>query len=164
MERKCDIEERQEQAYIEDVKAERQDGIKQVQIPGKGRGIVTIRDFKKKEFIVEYAGEKISCTEGRKRDKELESAGQYTGYIYFVPKWHEPFCVDATVETGKLGRLINHSLKGNLISKVVTVENIPRLFFIAARDIKKSEECLYDYGDRRREVILENSWLKYSDN
>ena len=30
LERKCDIEERQEQAYIEAIKAEREDGIKQL--------------------------------------------------------------------------------------------------------------------------------------
>ncbi len=36
-----------------------------VEIEGKGRGVVSTRNFKKKEFLCEYTGECISEAKGR---------------------------------------------------------------------------------------------------
>jgi len=74
------------------------------------------------------------------------------------------FCmrsVDATKETDRLGRLINHSRNGNLITKVVQVKSIPRLILVAKRDIDVSEELTYDYGDRSREALRHHPWLAH---
>jgi len=68
--------------------------------------------------------------------------------------------VDATEESGLLGRLVNHSrLKFNCSTKVVEVDDVPRLILVAARDIRPTEELLYDYGDRSKESLVAYPWL-----
>jgi histone-lysine N-methyltransferase SETD8 len=69
--------------------------------------------------------------------------------------------VDATEESGRIGRLINHSRNGNLMTKVVEVKGTPRLIFIAKRDVDEDEELTYDYGDRSRESLRHHPWLAY---
>lgn len=68
--------------------------------------------------------------------------------------------VDATAETGKLGRLLNHSRRGNCHTKVVPVNSRPYLVLVASRDIEKGEELTYDYGDRSQTAIQSHPWLK----
>ena len=88
--------------------------------------------------------------------------------------------MDATEETGRYGRLINHSLKNpncatkvrifvkiNLQvlassisgSKVVPLEDSPRLLLIAKHDIEVGVELLFDYGERDQDIIESNPWL-----
>lgn len=67
--------------------------------------------------------------------------------------------IDATTETGKLGRLVNHSRNGNLVTKIVTYKTRPHLVLIAKEDIKEGEELTYDYGDRTRESLINHPWL-----
>lgn len=69
------------------------------------------------------------------------------------------YSIDATAETGKLGRLVNHSRNGNLVTKIVTYKNRPHLVLIAKEDIKEGEEFTYDYGDRTRESLVNHPWL-----
>lgn len=69
------------------------------------------------------------------------------------------FSVDATAETGKLGRLVNHSRNGNLVTRTILVDQKPRLALIAKVDIKKGDELLYDYGDRSKESLEHHPWL-----
>ena len=70
------------------------------------------------------------------------------------------FSVDATSESGLLGRLVNHSrLKFNCATKVVEVDDRPHLILVAARDIAVGEEMLYDYGDRSKESLDAYPWL-----
>ena len=67
--------------------------------------------------------------------------------------------VDATAESGRLGRLVNHSRSGNLITKTVSIMNRPHLVLIAKEDIPAGEEVTYDYGDRSKESIRYHPWL-----
>jgi len=68
--------------------------------------------------------------------------------------------IDATEESAHLGRLINHSkLNPNLRVQIITVEERPRLVFVAKRDIAENEELLFDYNDRRKHIINSNPWL-----
>lgn len=67
--------------------------------------------------------------------------------------------IDATAETGKLGRLVNHSRNGNLLTKVITVNNRPHLILIAKDNIPIGTELTYDYGDRSKEALLHHPWL-----
>lgn len=69
--------------------------------------------------------------------------------------------VDATKETDRLGRLINHSKNGNLRTKLHEINGTPHLIFLASRDIKVDEELLYDYGDHSKEAIAAHPWLKH---
>jgi histone-lysine N-methyltransferase SETD8 len=69
------------------------------------------------------------------------------------------YSVDATAESGRLGRLVNHSRSGNLITKTVCIVNQPHLVLIAKEDIPPGEEVMYDYGDRSKESIRYHPWL-----
>lgn len=59
-----------------------------------------------------------------------------------------------------MGRLLNHSLKGNVKARLVSKENMPVLIFEANRAIAVDEELVYDYGDRDATAIKENPWLR----
>lgn len=71
--------------------------------------------------------------------------------------------IDATVDDGSFGRLLNHAWgapKENAVA--VAVKNLgthPRLLFKAVRDIESGEELQYDYGERREDVIRLMPWL-----
>lgn len=69
--------------------------------------------------------------------------------------------VDATKETNRLGRLINHSKTGNCQTKLHPINGSPHLILVASRDIEADEELLYDYGDRSKASVLAHPWLKY---
>jgi hypothetical protein len=86
--------------------------------------------------------------------------------------------IDASEDDGSLGRLINHSrLPPNFIfdpknppkqnafaTSVKKVGIYPRLLIVANRDIAPGEEVLFDYGERRIEIIEKHSWLKSDSN
>ena len=70
------------------------------------------------------------------------------------------FSIDASENTGRFGRLVNHAICGaNTEVKVVNVNNVPRLVLFARQDILSGDEILYDYGDRDPETRAENQWL-----
>ena len=70
------------------------------------------------------------------------------------------FSIDATAESGRLGRLVNHSrVTPNMQTKVVIVKDTPRLLLVAKKDIEPGTELLYDYGDRSKESLLCHPWL-----
>ena len=68
--------------------------------------------------------------------------------------------VDATLESGRLGRLLNHSIHGNCTTKVTSIKDTPYLILVAAKNIKPEEELLYDYGERDRDAIASHPWLQ----
>ena len=70
-----------------------------------------------------------------------------------------PISVDAT-HSKRVGRLINHSVKGNLHTKLFVVDGVPRLGLVARRDVAIGEEVLYDYGERDPSAIAAHPWLK----
>ena len=52
--------------------------------------------------------------------------------------------MDATEDNSRLGRLINHSRKeANTLTKSFEVDELPRLGFVASRDIHLGEELQY---------------------
>ena len=71
------------------------------------------------------------------------------------------FSVDATKETDRLGRLLNHSkTQSNVSTRVFPVKDTPRLILVANRDVKIGEELLYDYGERSKVAIESYPWLQ----
>ena len=52
----------------------------------------------------------------------------------------------------------NHQYNAKTI--VVRVESRPHLYIIATRDLVNGEEILYDYADRRENVVKDHPWLK----
>lgn len=156
--KKTVLEERQ-RTLEEAVMMCKEEGLEIHNFEGKGRGIVARRQFAKGEFVVEYAGELIKMDEARDREK-LYATDQNTGcYMYYFKYRNQQYCVDATPESDRLGRLVNHSRNGNLMTKTITIDNTPRLVLIAKEDIQSGEEVTYDYGDRSKESLKYHPWL-----
>ncbi|GAB6030354.1 SET domain containing (Lysine methyltransferase) 8 [Chamberlinius hualienensis] len=137
----------------------RDEGLAVVEVEGKGRGVVATKDFKKGEFVVEYWGELIEQGLAKQRDADYARDTTIGCYMYYFVYKDRKYCVDATEESGRLGRLINHSKNGNLTTKAVLVDGVPRLILLASRDISAGHELSYDYGDRSREAIRAHPWL-----
>jgi len=134
--------------------------IKIEEFPEKGRGIVTTRDRKKGEFVVEYAGDMISMDSANSRETEYSMDVSKGCYMYYFKFQGKQFCVDATEESGRLGRLLNHScIHPNLVTKIVTLDESPRLILVAKHDIVEGTELIYDYGDRDKATIKAHPWL-----
>ncbi|XP_075215284.1 SET domain containing 8 [Lycorma delicatula] len=150
----------EKQRHLEEaVLSKCEDGLEVRIFEGKGRGVVATRVFCKGEFVVEYAGELISLDEAKKRE-QMYAHDQNTGcYMYYFTHKNIHFCVDATPESDRLGRLVNHSRFGNLITKTVVVEDQPHLVLIAKEDIRPGDEITYDYGDRSKESLYYHPWL-----
>ena len=134
--------------------------IEVVILEGKGRGVIASRNFVKGEFIVEYAGDLVDETTAKQLE-ELYSLDCSKGcYMYYFSHMGKQFCVDATKESGRYGRLLNHSrVAPNCTTKIFMLGNMPRLILVAKCDISEGDELLFDYGDRRKECLVEYPWL-----
>lgn len=129
-------------------------------IPNKGRGVVATRNIKKGEFVVEYAGELIDIGSAKDREAQYSLDTSKGCYMYYFTYKGKQYCIDATTESGRYGRLLNHSCKTpNCVTKVVMVGDTPRLILIARQDIPADTELIYDYGDRSKESLLAHPWL-----
>jgi len=125
-----------------------------------------------------FIGEMIGSKKAQIREEEYSKDERVGSYMYYFKHRDSLHCIDATAETHYKGRLINHSfirpnLKTrvsalkficnsvfyNLLSKVVDFGSSFHLVLVAKRDIAEGEELLYDYGERRPEVISKNPWL-----
>lgn len=80
-------------------------------------------------------------------------------YYYSIIAQFFSHSIDATAETEKFGRLVNHSRNGNLATKIVDYKGKPHLVLLAKDDISEGVELLYDYGDRRKEALIHHPWL-----
>ncbi|XP_018569296.1 N-lysine methyltransferase KMT5A-A-like [Anoplophora glabripennis] len=136
-----------------------EEGLEVRYINGKGRGVFASKNFLRGEFVVEYSGELIDVNEASRREKVYEEDESTGCYMYYFKHNEQQYCVDATAESGKLGRLINHSRNGNLVTRTVLVDGKPRLALLARADIREGEELLYDYGDRSKEALEHHPWL-----
>ncbi|XP_066144925.1 N-lysine methyltransferase KMT5A-A-like [Euwallacea fornicatus] len=144
------------------IRSETEEGLEFSYIDGKGRGVFASKNFEKGDFVVEYSGDFISLIEANEREEQYAQDETTGCFMYYFKYKDQTFCIDATQETGKLGRLINHSrTSSNLYTKTVLVDGLPRLVLLAKDSIKRGQELLYDYGDRSRESIKHHPWLKY---
>lgn len=158
---KTELETEEKKRIDELIKTGKEEGMKIDIISGKGRGVVATRDFQRGEYVVEYHGDLIEITDAKKREV-LYAQDSSTGcYMYYFQHLNKTYCVDATKESNRLGRLVNHSKTGNCHTKLHNINNVPHLILIASRDIKASEELLYDYGDRSKSSIEAHPWLKH---
>ncbi|NP_001093559.1 lysine methyltransferase 5Ab [Danio rerio] len=152
----------EKQRHIEDlIKNDVEEGLKVKCIDGKGRGVFADRLFQKDQFVVEYHGDLIEIADAKARESEYAQDPSTGCYMYYFRYHDRTYCVDATKETERLGRLINHSKNGNLQTKLHEIDGTPHLIFLASRDIRADEELLYDYGDRSKEAIAAHPWLKH---
>ena len=160
--RKCksDLEKERREHIENTIKTMIEEGMEIRNIENKGRGVFSTRCFQRGEFVCEYAGEIISYKVAKKRE-ELYAADPSIGcYMYFFEYKSKQYCIDATAETNRLGRLFNHSKTGgNCHTKLFEMNAKPYLILIASRDIKCGEELTYDYGERNRVAIESHPWL-----
>lgn len=138
-----------------------EEGMKIQQIEGKGRAVFATRRFHKGEYVVEYHGDLLEITDAKKREAEYAQNPETGCYMYYFQYLCKTYCVDATKETGRMGRLINHSKSGNCQTKLHDIGGVPHLILVASRDIHEGEELLYDYGDRSKASIAAHPWLKH---
>ncbi|XP_035235157.1 lysine methyltransferase 5Ab [Anguilla anguilla] len=138
-----------------------EEGLEVRHIDGKGRGVFASRSFRKGQFVVEYHGDLLETKDAKKREEEYGRNPATGCYMYYFQYLSKTYCVDATKETQRLGRLVNHSKAGNCQTKLHGINGKPHLILVASRDIEKGEELLYDYGDRSKESIAAHPWLKY---
>ncbi|ENN71869.1 hypothetical protein YQE_11484, partial [Dendroctonus ponderosae] len=153
---------REKQKSLENyLRNETEDGLECRLTENKGRSVFATRNFEKDSFVVEYSGDFLSLLEANQREEHY-ARDETTGcYMYYFKYKDRTFCIDATQETGRLGRLINHSrTSSNLYTKSILVDGLPRLVLLARQNIKKGQELFYDYGDRSRESIKYHPWLK----
>merc|ERR1719187_1428218 len=135
-------------------------GLEVVTFPEKRRGVQATKDFKKGDFVVEYAGDIIDIGSAKERELKYSLDISKGCYMYYFKHKSKQYCIDATSESGRLGRLVNHSCKApNMHTKVVMLGENPRLILVAKQDIPKGTELLYDYGDRDKESLKAHPWL-----
>lgn len=137
-----------------------EEGMEVQQIEGKGRAVFATRRFQKGEYVVEYHGDLLQITDAKKREAEYAQNPATGCYMYYFQYLCKTYCVDATKETGRMGRLINHSKNGNCQTKLHDINGVPHLILVASRNIDQGEELLYDYGDRSKASIAAHPWLK----
>ncbi|GAA48712.1 histone-lysine N-methyltransferase SETD8 [Clonorchis sinensis] len=156
-----DKEREREINVLTSIRDEVESGMKIIVTEEKGRGIVATRVFQEGEFVVEYAGDLIPEKIAKKREMEYKRDPSIGSYMFYFVHNGQRYCVDATQETPRLGRLINHSrLHPNCHVKVIPLDGIPRLVLFAKQMILPGEELLYDYGDRDKETLEAHPWLK----
>lgn len=124
-------------------------GLEVFLVEGKGRCVKTVRDLAKGEFVVEYAGELLDIGAAKDREANYSHDSSKGSYMYYFKHKGQQYCIDATSETARYGRLLNHSrVRPNVLPKVVMLGQMPRVVLVARQDIPAGTELLFDYGDR----------------
>lgn len=136
-----------------------EEGFQITEFADKGRGVTTSRPLKAGDFVLEYAGELIDVQEAKLREQIYATDTSIGCYMYYFTCRNKQYCVDATKETGRLGRLVNHSKRGNLKTQTCIIKGVPHLVLVAQRNIEAGEELLYDYGDRSKASLQFHPWL-----
>jgi len=135
-------------------------GLEVAPIENKGRGIKAVKTFNKGDFVVEYAGELIDIGTAKDLETKYSLDASKGCYMYYFKHKGKQYCIDGTEESGRYGRLLNHSrVSPNCITKVVMIKEVPRLILVAKQTISPGEELLYDYGDRSKESLKAHPWL-----
>eukprot|EP00092_Neocalanus_flemingeri_P021178 GFUD01022952.1.p1 GENE.GFUD01022952.1~~GFUD01022952.1.p1 ORF type:complete len:306 (+),score=69.19 GFUD01022952.1:85-1002(+) len=135
-------------------------GIEVATMDNKGRGIKAVKDYSKGEFVVEYAGDLVDIKTAEDLEAKYSMDTSKGCYMYYFKYKGKQYCVDATSESGRYGRLLNHSrINPNCRTKVVMFDDTPRLILVAKQDILPGTELLFDYGDRSKESLRAHPWL-----
>uniref|UniRef100_A0A7M5X9K8 SET domain-containing protein n=2 Tax=Clytia hemisphaerica TaxID=252671 RepID=A0A7M5X9K8_9CNID len=110
----------------------------------KGWGVFAGKNFEKNDFILEYRGQLRSKTDMDLLQKQNSIKDTYLYDFLF----NGPKCLDASVDDGTLGRLVNDSKESpNAKMKVFEIKKEPpHLCLWATKPIKENEEISYFYG------------------
>ena len=93
---------------------------------GKRRGFA-LKAFEVGEFICEYKGELINAQKARQREIEYEEDLQDLHALFRILF---ALCIDATAESDRLARLLNHSKKkSNVSPRLYPIDGVPHIIF-----------------------------------
>ena len=105
-------------------------------------------------------GDLITKKEALAREK-IYNSEQRGGYLFLFTWNGKKYCIDATAEDGNFGRLLNHSRdSANAEIRITGLDNTPALYFVAIKDISAGTEIVFDYGERRPDVLRDYPWLQ----
>ena len=123
----------------------------------KGWGVHAGKKIARNDFVLEYKGDLLDNKSAKERESEYAKDESIGCFMYFFKYKEKRYCIDATRKTPYMGRLINHSrLNNNLYTKVIPINDTPRLIFFASKDIEPGSELLYDYSQLPVELDLRN--------
>jgi SET domain-containing protein len=106
------------------------------------RGVFAARNIRRGERIVEYAGEKITKAESRRRGlAQLDQAARTGNGAVYLFALNEKYDLDGSMEWN-VARLINHSCHPNCESQIIR----GKIWIVALRSIRKGDELSFDYG------------------
>ncbi|CAO2617968.1 N-lysine methyltransferase KMT5A [Lemmus lemmus] len=158
---KAELQSEEKKKIDELLESGKEEGLKVDLIDGKGRGVIATKQFSRGDFVVEYHGDLLENTDAKKQEAVYAQDPSTGCYMYYFQYLSKTYCVHATRETNRLGRLINHSKYGNCKTKLYVIDSVPHLILIASRDIAAGEELLFDYGDRSKASLEAFPWLKH---
>uniref|UniRef100_A0AAQ4PVZ7 Nuclear receptor binding SET domain protein 2 n=1 Tax=Gasterosteus aculeatus aculeatus TaxID=481459 RepID=A0AAQ4PVZ7_GASAC len=113
-----------------------------IKTPGKGWGLISLRDVKKGEFVNEYIGELVDEEECRARIKYAHENNISDFYMLTIDK-------DRIIDAGPKGnysRFMNHSCQPNCETQKWTVNGDTRVGLFAVRDIPAGTELTFNYN------------------
>ncbi|CAO2617972.1 N-lysine methyltransferase KMT5A [Lemmus lemmus] len=158
---KAELQSEEKKKIDELLESGKEEGLKVDLIDGKGRGVIATKQFSRGDSVVEYHGDLLENTDAKKQEAVYAQDPSTGCYMYYFQYLSKTYCVDATRETNRLGRLINHSKYRNCKTKLYVIDSVPHLILIASRDIAAGEELLFNYGDRSKASIEAFPWLKH---
>jgi hypothetical protein len=123
-----------------------------------GIGLFTIAEYKKGDFVIEYAGELIRTPVADIREAKYELSG-FRGSTYLF-KVNEEYIVDATMKSNR-ARFINHSCDPNMEAVVVSVRERDLVVLVATRRIPPYAELTFNYQlplEETKVTCLCRSW------
>lgn len=103
-----------------------------------GHGVFADKKISPCAFVGEYTGQVLKRTPKQLKDKE--HCLRYT-----VWEGKNNFCIDAE-KKGNFTRFINHSSKPNLGLQSIYWRGIPRMIFVALKEIRAGSQLTFDYG------------------
>ena len=154
------LQKRSQEEVMRRLSQEFDNGLTVKEVEGKGKAVFTARDFMKGEYVAEYTGKMLSKREAKEVEASYRLDPAIGSYMYEFQVGGRWFCIDATRDDGRVGRLINHS-KGspNILARIVIVDQTPRMYFKALEDIAAGKELSYNYADEDKLTVANNLWL-----
>ena len=133
--------------------------------PGKGQCVIAYKRIKRGTVVCDYHAQLLDWHVGHAKYKSNTSDSN--SYMFAVQDGSKRFYLDATDEhcpchpkTKLKGRLINHSVNGNLKPVLNYLDGKPVLLLVATRDIEDREEVTFDYNCQKDSLSNKQPWMK----
>ena len=133
-------------------------------VPVEGGGVQSVTEWTVRTRVPFNEGDPVIQYSGRLVDRKVGNSNSNPYVFDFLDKRGRAVSIDAkppnTQGDGRPGMFINHSKTNpNLIARRVYLDNDPRIFLFAKRDIGIDEDIRFDYGDRSQASLERDKWL-----